>query len=86
MRWKKPALLKGRHDFPLKIRNRSFTARKSTAFYVIYSVCISAYRFFGDIILINDQKNNVIQVKIRVYRLRVLNASAPEFINKGNAD
>ncbi|SEQ33984.1 multicopper oxidase family protein [Nitrosomonas ureae] len=63
----------GEYDLPLIIQDRSFTQGNQLRY--MLGMHQRMQGFWGDTILINGQKDNVIPVKTRAYRLRILNAS-----------
>lgn len=63
----------GEYDIPLVIQDRSFTSGNQLRY--ILGMHQRMRGFQGDTILVNGQKNSIIPVKTRAYRLRILNGS-----------
>lgn len=71
----------GEFDIPLVIQDRSFTSGNQLHYSLTMRQRMQG--FLGDTILVNGQRNHVIPVKTRAYRLRILNGSKRQNLQTG---
>ena len=74
----------GEFDIPLVIQDRSFTSGNQLHYSLTMRQRMQG--FLGDTILVNGQRNHVIPVKTRAYRLRILNGSNARIYKLGWSD
>ncbi|MXS85844.1 multicopper oxidase family protein [Nitrosomonas sp. HPC101] len=74
----------GEYDIPLIIQDRAFTS--GNQLYYALNMHQRMQGFLGDTILVNGQRNHVIPVKTRAYRLRILNGSNARIYKLGWSD
>ena len=81
---KKLQLPNGEYDLPLVIQDRSFSGGNQLRY--LMGMHQRMQGFHGDTILVNGQKDAVIPVKTRAYRLRILNGSNARIYKLGWSD